>query len=218
MKKALIAGLIAFTSLTACAEEGGEGTLLDASHWRNYQGEGIADGWKVDGDTLSVVTSPAGDLISKETYSDFELTFEWKISAGGNSGIFFHVQESPDLPYVFYSGPEFQLLDNKGRDEPPLEQAGSLFALYAPSADYTKPVGEFNTSRLVVDGARVEHWLNGHKVVEYDMDSDDFKARVAASKFGKWPAFAAKREGHLALQDHGNPVTFRNIRIKRLAD
>ncbi|WP_262690187.1 3-keto-disaccharide hydrolase [Kordiimonas aestuarii] len=213
--KALMVGLMALTSLGACADET---TLLDASHWRNYQGEGISGGWQAEGDTLSVVSSPAGDLISKETYSSFDLTFEWKISEAGNSGIFFHVQESPDLPYVFYSGPEFQLLDNKGRDEPPLEQAGSLFALYAPSDDYTKPVGEFNTSRLVVEGSHVQHWLNGHKVVEYDMDSEAFKSKVAASKFGKWPAFAAKRSGHLALQDHGNPVTFRNIRIKHLTD
>jgi len=216
MKYALIAGLVAFTSLTACAEE--EGTLLDASQWRNYQGEGISEGWKAEGNTLSVVKSPAGDLISKESYGNFELTFEWKISAGGNSGVFFHVQESAELPYVFYSGPEFQVLDNKGRSEPPLEQAGSLFALYAPEADHTKPVGEFNTSKLIVNGGHVEHWINGHRVVNYDMDSTEFKDKVAASKFGKWPAFAAKREGHLALQDHGDPVTFRNIRITRLDD
>jgi hypothetical protein len=216
MKRALIASLLVLTSVSACAEE--DGTLLDASHWRNYQGEGISDGWKAEGDTLAVVASPAGDLVSKETYKNFVLTFEWQISEGGNSGIFFHVQERADLPYVFYSGPEFQLLDNKGRDEPPLEQAGSLFALYAPGADYTRPVGEFNTSKLVVNGARVEHWLNGHKVVEYDMDSAGFHEKVKGSKFGKWPAFAAKREGHLALQDHGDPVTFKNIRIKRLDD
>lgn len=216
MKHTLLASLVLLGSLSACAEE--DSTLLDASQWRTYQGDGISEGWKAEGDTLSVVASPAGDLISKETYTNFELTFEWKISEGGNSGVFFHVQESADLPYVFYSGPEFQVLDNKGRDEPPLEQAGSLFALYAPEADYTKPVGEFNTSKLIVNGSHVEHWINGHRVVEYDMDSVEFKAKVADSKFGKWPAFAAKREGHLALQDHGNPVTFRNIRIMRLDD
>ena len=213
--KLFLMSLAVLSSVQVMADEA---ELLDASHWRNYQGEGISDGWKVDGDSLSVVKSPAGDLISKETYGNFELTFEWKISEGGNSGLLFHVQESPDLPYVFYSGPEFQLLDNKGRDEPPLEQAGSLFALYAPSADYTKPVGEFNTAKLVVDDGHVQHWLNGHKVVEYDMASADFKAKVAGSKFAKWPAFAASPQGHLALQDHGDPVTFRNMRIKRLAD
>ncbi len=215
MKKTLLASLLVFASLGACADEG---TLLDASQWRSYKGEGIADGWKAEGDTISLVNPSAGDLISKETYGNFELTFEWKISPGGNSGVFFHVQERTDLPYVFYSGPEYQVLDNKGRDEPPLEQAGALYALYAPAEDHTKPVGEFNEGKIVVNGSHVEHWLNGHKVVEYDMDSAGFKAKVMDSKFSKWPDFAARREGHLALQDHGDPVTYRNIRIKRLGE
>ncbi|GHF13376.1 glycosyl hydrolase [Kordiimonas sediminis] len=213
--KAFLAAALLFSTTAACAEES---TLLDASQWRRYQSTDISAGWEAKGETLRVIAKGAGDLISKETYRNFDLTFEWKISEGGNSGVFFHVQETPDLKQVYFSGPEYQLLDNVGRDEPPLEQAGALFALYAPTEDTTKPVGEFNTSRLIVQGDTVEHWLNGKLVVSYDMGSQDFKAKVAASKFSNWPAFAAKREGHIALQDHGDPVTFRNIRITRLPD
>ena len=213
--KTFLASLAIIASVQATANDT---QLLDASQWRSYQGTDISNGWRAEGDTLALLTSPAGDLVSKETYSSFDLTFEWKISSGGNSGVFFHVQEDADLPYVFYSGPEFQVLDNKGRDEPPLEQAGALYALYPPVADYTKPVGEFNEGRIIVAGSHVEHWLNGHKVADYDMDSSDFKAKVAASKFGKWPAFASKRAGHIALQDHGDQVTYRNIRITRFPD
>ncbi|WP_308909097.1 3-keto-disaccharide hydrolase [Pseudokordiimonas caeni] len=212
MKKLFLA--LALISAPAVADDW---QTLDASQWRAYKGEGIPAGWHAEGNTLSMVKSPAGDIVSKETYGSFELTFEWKISAGGNSGVFFHVQESPDLAQTYFSGPEYQVLDNKGRSEPPIEQAGGLYILYAPEADYTKPVGEFNEGRILVDGSKVEHWLNGHKVAAYDMASDDFKARVAASKFAKWPAFAASPSGHIALQDHGDPVTYRNIRIRRLS-
>ncbi|TNE64784.1 MAG: DUF1080 domain-containing protein [Alphaproteobacteria bacterium] len=213
--KALFVGLLALTSTSVLA---GDWQDLGADAWHSYNGTGISAGWKAEGDTLSALGEEGGDLVSNETYRNFELVFEWQISEGGNSGVMFHVLEKPELKYTFLSGPEYQVLDNKGRSEPPLEQAGALFALYAPSADYTKPVGEFNEAKIVVNGGHVEHWLNGHKVVEYDMNSNDFKAKVAATKFGKWPTFASGDEGHIALQDHGNPVTFRHIRVKRLPD
>ena len=144
---------------------------------------------------------------------DFELAFEWKISPKGNSGVMFHVTETGDETY--WSGPEYQVLDNARGERPP-ERAGALYALYAPSVDVPKPVGEYNSSRILVKGGQVEHWLNGVKVAAYDMASADFKARVAASKFKAWPQFAASPTGHIALQNHGDPVWYRNIKIRPL--
>jgi hypothetical protein len=125
----------------------------------------------------------------------------------------FHVIEQGDETYE--SGPEYQLLDN-ARGEKPLEQAGGLFALYAPSMDMTKPVGAWNSGRILVSHGHVQHWLNGMMVAEYDLASPDFKAKVAGSKFRQWPQFASASKGHIALQNHGNAVWFRNLKIKPL--
>jgi hypothetical protein len=125
----------------------------------------------------------------------------------------FHVIEVGDETYE--SGPEYQILDN-ARGEPPLEQAGGLFALYAPTMDMTRPVGEFNHARIVVDHGKVQHWLNGMMVAQYEIGSPDFKARVAASKFKRWPQFATGATGFIALQNHGDEVAFTNIKIRPL--
>jgi hypothetical protein len=127
--------------------------------------------------------------------------------------VIYHVIPVGDETYE--SGPEYQILDNAHGEAPP-QQAGSLFALYAPSMDMTKPVGQFNHGRIIVDHGRVQHWLNGMKVVEYDMNSADFKARVAGSKFKRWPQFATGKTGAIALQNHGDAVWFKNIKIKVL--
>ena len=123
----------------------------------------------------------------------------------------FHVTEAGKRTYE--SGPEYQILDN-ARGEPALEQAGALYALYPPSRDATRPVGQFNQARLVVDRGKVQHWLNGVRVARYDMNSADFKARVAGSKFKAWPTFAASPSGAIALQNHGDAVAFRNVKIR----
>ncbi|WP_417458100.1 3-keto-disaccharide hydrolase [Kordiimonas sp.] len=189
--------------------------------WRSYGKPELSAEWHVEDGTLTFTPGKAGDIITEGTFTSFELSIDWKISVGGNSGIFFHVVEGPS--YAYMTGPEYQLLDNAGRDEPPLEQAAALFALYAPSRDVSHAADSWNTSKLVVIGEQVEHWLNGVKVVEYDMSSDNFKARVAASKFsptGRNAAvmkdFAKARSGHIALQDHGDKIAFRNIKIKPL--
>jgi len=189
----------------------------DLSQWRNYQKSQVSDGWAIKNGELTLVKKGAGDIISKQQYDNFELTLEWKISAGGNSGVFYHVIESDELPQVYYSGLEMQILDNKGRNEPLLEQAGALFALYSPIEDHTKPIGEFNVARIVVDGEHIQHWLNGHKVVDYKRNSKDFNQQLQKSKFATWPVFAKSSLGHIALQDHGDEVAFRNIKIRRIA-
>ena len=188
----------------------------DLSQWRNYQQNQVSDGWAIKNGELTLVKKGAGDIMTKQQYDNFELSLEWKISAAGNSGVFYHVVENDELPQVYYSGLEMQILDNHGRSEPPLEQAGALFALYSPVADFTKPVGEFNVARIIVDGDYIEHWLNGHKVVDYQRNSKDFNQQLHESKFATWPVFAKSSLGHIALQDHGDEVAFRNIKIRRI--
>jgi hypothetical protein len=188
-----------------------------AAAWRGYQKTGLPAGWQLVDGALTRVGA-GGDIITREEYDNFELTLEWKISPGGNSGIFFHVVEDSSLNAVYLSGSEMQVLDNAGHADgkTPNTSAGSNFGLYAPTRDLTRPVGEWNQVRLLVNGDHVEHWLNGEKVVAYELGSNDWKQRVQASKFRSWPRYGAARRGHIALQDHGDWVAFRNIRIRRL--
>ena len=214
---ALTAGtaLAADNTLSAAEKTAGWTLLFDGkttAGWRGFQTPEPDAGWTAKGE-LSPDPKTSKDIMTKDSFENFDLTFDWKISPKGNSGVMFHV--SPAGAQTYESGPEYQVLDNS-RGEPPLEQAGGLFALYAPDGAVTKPVGEFNHSRLLVDHGKVEHWLNGVKVTAYDLNSADFKARVAASKFARWPIFAASPTGHIALQNHGDAVAFRDLKIKRL--
>ena len=140
--------------------------------WRGFKQAGADLGWGVEDGLLSPDPKAAKDLVTRAEFADFELTFDWRISPGGNSGVMFHVTEAGKRTYE--SGPEYQILDN-ARGEPRLEQSGGLFALYPPSRDVTRPVGQFNQARLVVDRGKVQHWLNGVRVARYDMNSADFK-------------------------------------------
>jgi len=207
--------LAADNTLTPAEKKAGWTLLFDGkttAGWRGFKTPAPDAGWTAKG-ALSPDPKTSKDIMTKDTFGDFDLTFEWKISPKGNSGVMFHVTEAGNQTYE--SGPEYQVLDNS-RGEPPLEQAGGLFALYAPEGAVTKPVGAYNTGRILVDHGKVEHWLNGVKVAAYDMNSADFKARVAASKFKAWPPFAASPTGHIALQNHGDAVWFRNLKIRRL--
>ena len=204
-------------ALTAKERAAGWTLLFDGRStqgWRNFKKTGVDAGWVVqDGALVCVDPKHSEDIITLGQYADFELDFEWRIAAKGNSGVYYHVLEQGEHGYE--SGPEYQILDN-AHGEPPSQQAGSLFGLYAPSADVTKPVGEFNASRLVVDHGRVQHWLNGVKVVEYQLNSPDFKAHVTGTKFAGWPLFATAPTGHIALQAHGAVVAFRDLKLRPL--
>lgn len=211
-------------SLPACstnpqANQSGWISLLDgeASAWRGYLKPDLPAGWQVVGGALTRVDE-AGDIITRETFENFELSLEYMVQRGGNSGIFFGVKEDAALPYAHISGPEFQVLDNVGhRDgQNPLTSAGSNFAVHRPIRDVTRPVGEWNDIRLIVNNGHVEHWMNGHRLLEYDLDSEDWNRRVAMSKFRSVPEYGRTRRGHIALQDHGDRVAFRKIRIRRL--
>jgi len=193
-----------------------DGTTL--AGWRNFKGEGAVKGWKVQDGQIVYDGKPGsrGDLITEKQYTDFELQLEWKISEAGNSGILFHATEEDDYPWR--TGPEMQILDNEkhGDGHSPLTSAGANYALIAVSENTVKPVGEWNAIRLVVKGDHVQHFLNGTKVVDYHLWSDEWKALVMASKFKDMPNYGMRKTGHIVLQDHSDMVWFRNIRIKEL--
>jgi hypothetical protein len=213
-----------------------DGKSLDG--WRGFQMQGIPAGWTVEDGAIHFVppketaagsiapgaTATAGassepqraDLITVKQYQDFELQIEWAISAGGNSGIFFHVSET--TPRTYETGPEFQVLDNAGHQDgkKPETTAGSNYALHAPVKDVTFPVGAWNQARIKVFGPRVTHTMNGTKLLEYTLWSPEWKALVAKSKFGAMPEYGLNKTGHIALQDHGNEVKYRNIKIRPL--
>lgn len=194
-----------------------DGRSLEA--WRGFRLQGLPAGWSVvDGEIRFArpESGPRADLVTREEFENFELSLEWAVAEGGNSGIFFRVSEARERTYE--TGPEMQILDDDGhRDgERAITSAASNYALHPPNRDVLRPVGEFNRVLLRVQGDRVEHWLNGVQVVEYRLWSDDWKSRVAASKFAAMPGYGLERSGHIALQDHGDPVRFRNLKIRRL--
>lgn len=190
------------------------------SLWRNYGKTELDPKWKITGDALMFHPDPepkyGHDIISVDQFTSFELRIEWKLWAKGNSGIMYHVQETPgESP--FKSGPEIQLLDDEahgGLASGVERLTGACYDLYAPSSHVARPIGEWNDVVLTVRGDHVTHHLNGVKVCDYVLGSEDWNQRVGASKFKDWPAFAAKRRGHICLQDHLNPVAFRNIRVR----
>lgn len=205
-------------SLTEEEQKQGFRLLFDGKStegWRGYRKQAMPKSFAVVDGTLARVAG-GGDIVTVDQFGDFELKLQWKVAPGSNSGIMYHVSEDETAPY--FTGPEYQILDNAkhadGRN--PLTSAASVYALYAPAKDVTRPVGEWNDTRIVCKGGKVEHWLNGEKVAEFDKNSDEWKEKVAASKFKSWKKFGSTTRGHLCLQDHGDPVWYRAIKIRSL--
>jgi hypothetical protein len=191
-----------------------DGNSLD--QWRGYNQEEIGKGWKITDGILEFDGTGGGDIVTKNEYENFEFSFDWKVSPGANSGVMYRVTLGDSAPYL--SGPEFQILDDSkhadGKNE--LTSAAALYGLYKCENKELKDVGEWNTSKIVQRGNKIEHWLNGKKVVTAEIGSEDWKKRVADSKFKDWEKFGVSPKGRIALQDHGNKVWFRNISIKQL--
>ena len=185
------------------------------SGWQNYHGTGAPKGWRVVNGAIQRVSNGA-DLVTTEKYANFELALDWKIWPGGNSGILYRIDDAGDATYV--TGPEMQVLDDARHvdGKSPLTSAGADYGLYAAPAGVVHPAGRWNSVRLLVNGNHVEHWLNGKKVVEYELSSPDWEAKVHASKFKEWPGYGRSKSGRIGLQDHGDRVAYRNIRIRVL--
>jgi hypothetical protein len=203
----------------AAAPAGEWRTLFDGvstTGWRGYRSQYVSDGWQVIDGALVRAADGAGDIITEETFRDFELELEWKVAPGANSGIFYRGNEAGR--YVWESALEMQVLDDAahadGRSE--LTSAGSLFGLYPAPRGIVRPAGEWNQARVLMRGNSGEHWLNGSRLFQFEIGSADWDARIAASKFAGMPAFARSAEGHIGLQDHGDRVEFRNIRVRAL--
>ncbi len=209
---------------TLTAAEGAEGwiSLFDGvtlDQWRGFGQDSVPPGWTPEYGVIHFQPEQGGgNLMTKEQYDDFVLQIDWRISDGGNSGIFYRVSE--DTARAWMTGPEMQVLDNEGHPngQNPLTRAGALYGLIPPSEDATRPAGEWNHVRIVVDDARVEHWLNDVKVVQYTFGSDAWNERIAGSKFEEMRWYGHNKKGHIVLQDHGDEVWYRNIRIKPLND
>ncbi len=188
---------------------------ISLTGWRSLKSEKPGAGWTV-ADGAITRTAASGDLLTVDEFGDFELSLEWKITEAANSGIIYRVGLTEEQ--TFHTGPEYQILDGlKARDRvDPKHATGSLYDLVAPNADRTRPVGQWNQTRIIVKGWHVQHWLNGEKIVDLDLASKEGQALIAASKFRDMPNFAKLSRGHIALQNHDESVSFRNIKVREL--
>lgn len=195
--------------------------------WHSYGNKTVGKAWRVDDGAIyfdpalkkSLGNSAGGDLVTNEAYDNFQLSLDWKISPNGNSGIIFYVQDDPTKYNATYmTGPEMQVLDNNGHPDAKIykHKAGDLYDLIASSKEAQKPVGEWNHVEITANKGKLDFHLNGEHIVSTTMWDDNWNQLVANSKFKDWPAFAKFKSGHIALQDHGDAVWYRNIKIKRL--
>ena len=181
--------------------------------WRGFKMDSMPAGWQVVDGALTRVAA-AGDIVTREQFRDFELSLEWNVAPGGNSGIFYRASEDDEA--IYWTAPEMQVLDDARHPDGKsrLTAAGSNFGLYPAPAGVVKPAGEWNRVRLVARGQHVEHWLNGVKVVEYELLSPDWEAKVKASKFAPHPRYGRNAAGYIGLQDHGDRVAYRDIKVR----
>lgn len=197
-------------------------SLMDVSHWRGYNQESLPGNWKIsDGiiECFGAAGDMGGDIISMKQYDNFELSLEWKISEGGNSGVFYHVVEDTIYHSPYQTGPEYQIIDDIGFSDPleDWQTTGVNYAMHLANDKKTlKPVGEWNTTKIIFDNGKVQHWLNGEKIVEFDKYTDDWKTKRNSGKWNDYPDYGKVNSGYLALQDHGAGVWFRKVKVREL--
>jgi hypothetical protein len=206
-------------TLTAPEQAAGWRLLFDGrttNGWRGYKTTTMPNGWRV-ADGLLTKDSSVDDILTTDQFGDFELALDWRIGTGGNSGLFYRATE--EYEKVYWSAPEYQLLDDANAPDGKnrLTSAAAAYALYAAPAGIVKPAGQWNSTRVIARGAHVEHWLNGQKVVQYELWSPDWEAKVKASKFNDWPNYGRSKSGFFAIQgDHDGVLALRNIKIRTL--
>lgn len=193
--------------------------------WHTYNKQGIGKAWKVEDGTLRLdaaskkqfQTPEGGDIVTNEEFGDFHLKLEWKVAPKGNSGIMFYVQEDPKYSAPWHTGPEVQILDNAGHSDAKIHKhrAGDLYDLIA-SKEVVKPAGEWNAVEIRSQNGKLDFYMNGEHTLSTTMWDDNWRNMIANSKFKDMPGFGAFKSGKIALQDHGDDVWFRNIKIKRL--
>ena len=185
--------------------------------WHGYNQKTMPAGWQVVDGALTRVDK-AGDIVSDREFGNFELVAEWKIAPKANSGLFYRVVENPTDTDMWMAAPEYQIIDDAGYPEPlkPTQKTAANYDLQPPGRDATKPAGEWNTTRIVVNRAHVEHWLNGVLIVAYDLWTDEWTRLVAKSKFKDHPRYARARRGRIGIQDHGDWIAFRSIGVREL--
>lgn len=209
------------------SDEEGEGWEMlfagdNFEKWKGFQSDSVPGKWVIDQNAIHFdpdEEGSGGNIVTRDTYGNFELSFEWKISECGNSGVIYLASEDAQYKQPWNTGPEYQILDNSCHPDADVgahRQSAANYDVHAPSEDLTKPVGEWNQARIVVDSSHVEHWLNGTAVVEYELGSEEWKQAIGESKWTEYPDYGTVREGHIALQDHGDPVWFRKIKIREL--
>lgn len=212
-------------TLTESEKEDGWQLLFDGKStegWRSYNSEQFPEkGWDVQEGNLTVLSQgEGGDIITRKKYGNFELKLEWKVQKAGNSGIFYRAMEQPTQP-IYWSAPEMQVLDNENHPDATKgvdgnRKSSSLYDLIPAEPQNANGFGEWNSVKIVAEGPHIEHWQNGEKVVEYELWTNDWYELIRNSKFKEHPEFGDARSGYIGLQDHGDRVSFRNIKIKEL--
>ena len=191
-----------------------DGTSTSA--WRGYKSPTFPAGWRI-ADGVLTKSGSVGDLVSKDQFGNFELALDWNLSTGGNAGVFYRGTEEYD--HIYWSAPEYQLLDDANHPDGKsrLTSAGAAYALYPSPAGVVKPAGEWNSTLIVVNGSRVQHWLNGQRLLEYELGSPDWEAKVKASKFVAYPNYGRAPRGYIGIQgDHDGVLSIRNVRIREI--
>lgn len=207
------------TPLTADQKAAGWRSLFDGSNtsaWRGYRSQTFPPGWRIV-DGVLTKSGEVEDIVSKDQFGNFELALDWNLGPKGNAGIFYRGTEEYDK--IYWSAPEYQLLDDAAHEDGKnrLTAAGAAYALYPSPAGVVKPADQWNSTLIVVNGNRVQHWLNGQKLLEYELLSPDWEAKVKASKFNEYPNYGRAKRGHIAIQgDHDGTLSIRNVRIREL--
>jgi hypothetical protein len=207
------------TPLTPEQKAAGWRSLFDGtstSAWRGYRSQTFPAAWRIV-DGVLTKTGEVGDIVTRDQFESFELALDWNLSPGGNSGIFYRGTEEYD--FIYWSAPEYQLLDDAGHEDGKsrLTAAGAAYGLYPSPAGIVKPAGQWNSTLIVVNGNTVQHWLNGQKLLEYEIGSPDWEAKVKASKFAPYPNYGRAKRGHIAIQgDHTGTLSIRNVRVRVL--